>query len=145
MVTVVRDKDVAKAATVISGKFKVVRIELPATKKSLRNIICGRLEDFMAEEGLPFTFPADDQVDSNKDDLSRMMSILCSKPNFPLTGAGLKGSFRQWCGSPCLQFGYVHGASSGSMNMRRTVFLRRRTIRSTIFGGKMISLNAVSG
>jgi ABC-type phosphate/phosphonate transport system ATPase subunit len=46
MTTVVKDKDVAKAAKAISGKFKVVRLELPATKKSLRNIICGRLEDF---------------------------------------------------------------------------------------------------
>ncbi len=34
-------KDVAKAAKAISGKFKVVRLEIPATKKSLRNIICG--------------------------------------------------------------------------------------------------------
>jgi nitrate reductase assembly molybdenum cofactor insertion protein NarJ len=71
---VVRDKDVATATQAISGKFKVVRLELPATKKSLRNIICGRLEDFMANEGLSFTFPADDQVDSNKDDLSTMMA-----------------------------------------------------------------------
>ena len=47
LVIVVKDKDVAKAARAISGKFKVVRLELPATKKSLRNIICGRLEDFM--------------------------------------------------------------------------------------------------
>ena len=57
MAKVVKDKDVAKAAKAISGKFKVVRLELPATKKSLRNIICGRLEDFMASEGLSFSFP----------------------------------------------------------------------------------------
>ncbi len=73
-VTVVKDKDVAKAAKAISGKFKVIRLELPATKKSLRNIICGRLEDFMSGEELSFNFPADDQVDSNKDDLSNMMA-----------------------------------------------------------------------
>jgi hypothetical protein len=73
-VKVVKDKDVAKAAKAISGKFKVVRLELPATKKSLRNIICGRLEDFMSGEELSFSFPADDQVDSNKDDLSNMMA-----------------------------------------------------------------------
>ena len=74
MAKVVKDKDVAKAAKAISGKFKVVRLEIPATKKSLRNIICGRLEDFLANEGLSFTFPADEQVDSNKDDLSNMMA-----------------------------------------------------------------------
>lgn len=72
--TVVKNKNVAKAAKAIAGKFKVVRLELPATKKSLRNIICGRLEDFMANEGLSFNFPADNQVDSNKDDLSKMMA-----------------------------------------------------------------------
>jgi energy-coupling factor transporter ATP-binding protein EcfA2 len=85
MATVVRDKDVSKTAKAISGKFKVVRLELPATKKSLRNIICGRLEDFMSGEGLSFTFPADEQVDSNKDDLSNMMAQFNQKfPNHGL-------------------------------------------------------------
>src|ERR1035437_6167242 len=76
---VVKDKDVAKAAKAISGKFKVIRLEIPATKKSLRNIICGRLEDFLANEGMLFTFPADDPVDSNKDDLSNMMVLFNEK------------------------------------------------------------------
>lgn len=81
----VRDKDVATAAKAISGKFKVVRLEIPATKKSLRNIICGRLEDFMAGEGMTFTFPTDAQVDSNKDDLSNMMAQFNDKyPNHGL-------------------------------------------------------------
>lgn len=74
LANVVKHKGVNNAAKAISGKFKVVRLELPATKKSLRNIICGRLEDFMAKEGLSFSFPTDDQVDSNKDDLSNMMA-----------------------------------------------------------------------
>src|SRR6267142_114303 len=71
-INVVRHKNVAKAAKAIAGKFKVVRLEIPATKKSLRNIICGRLEEFMTNEGLSFSFPPDHQVDSNKDDLSNM-------------------------------------------------------------------------
>src|ERR1035441_8518982 len=79
MAYLVKNKAVAKAATAISGKFKVVRLEIPATKKSLRNIICGRLEEFMAKEGLSFNFPADDQVDSNKDDLSNMMEQFSEK------------------------------------------------------------------
>jgi energy-coupling factor transporter ATP-binding protein EcfA2 len=74
MAKVVKDKDVAQAAKAISGKCKVIRLEIPATKKSLRNIICGRLEDFMSNEGMSFSFPADEQVDSNKDDLTNMMS-----------------------------------------------------------------------
>ena len=79
MAKVARDKDVAEAAKAISGRFKVVRLEIPATKKSLRNIICGRLEDFMVHEGLSFSFPADDQVDSNKDDLTNMMALFNEK------------------------------------------------------------------
>jgi len=76
---VLREKDVATDVKAIAGKFKVVRLELPATKKSLRSIICGRLEDFMASEGLSFSFPSDDQVDSNKDDLSNMMAAFHEK------------------------------------------------------------------
>ena len=79
MTKVVRGKEVAKSSKAISGKFKVVRLELPATKKSLRNIICGRLEDFMADEGVSFSFPSDEEVDSNKDDLSEMMAQFAEK------------------------------------------------------------------
>jgi energy-coupling factor transporter ATP-binding protein EcfA2 len=85
MAKYVRNKDVAKAAKAIAGKFRVVRLEIPATKKSLRNIICGRLEDFLSDEGLSFSFPADDQVDSNKDDLTNMMAQFNEKyPNHGL-------------------------------------------------------------
>ncbi len=56
--TVVRDKDVSKAAKTISGKFKVVRLELPATKKSLRNIICGQARRFHVERGLELQLPS---------------------------------------------------------------------------------------
>ena len=85
MATVVRDKEVAKKAKAISGKFNVVRLEIPATKKSLRGIICGRLEDFMADEGMTFNFPTDEQVKSNKDDLCAMMAQFAEKyPNHGL-------------------------------------------------------------
>ncbi len=76
---VVKDKTVAKAAKAIGGKFKVLRLEIPTTKKSLRSIICGRLEDYLADEGLAFSFPPDEQVDSNKDDLGRMLDPFCEK------------------------------------------------------------------
>lgn len=76
---VLREKDVVADVKAVAGKFKVIRLEIPATKKSLRNIICGRLEDFMATEGLSFAFPPDDQVDSNKDDLSHMMAAFHEK------------------------------------------------------------------
>lgn len=79
MGSVIKDKGVAKASKAISGRFKVVRLEIPATKKSLRNIICGRLEIFLADQELSFSFPADDQVDSNKADLSNMMALFNEK------------------------------------------------------------------
>ena len=84
-----KHKDVAQAAKAISGKFKVVRLELPATRKSLRNIICGRLEDFLAKEDLSFNFPADDQVDSNKDDPHRVLGDRrgCVAAARPVAGA----------------------------------------------------------
>lgn len=85
MTKFVKDKTVSKTARTIAGKFKVVRLEIPSTKKSLRNIICGRLEDFMDNEGLSFSFPADNQVDSNKDDLTNMMELFNEKyPNHGL-------------------------------------------------------------
>ena len=79
LVNLIRDQRVAEAAKAIAGQFKVVRVEIPATKKSLRKILCGRLQDFMANEGLSFNFPADDQVDSNKDDLSNLMNLFHTK------------------------------------------------------------------
>jgi energy-coupling factor transporter ATP-binding protein EcfA2 len=85
MLKVVKHTGVAKAAKAISGKFKVVRLELPATRKSLRNIICGKLEDFMSDEGLSFSFPPDEEVDSNKDDLTTMMAQFNEKyPDYGL-------------------------------------------------------------
>jgi hypothetical protein len=76
---VIKNKAVAQGSKVISGKFKVIRLEIPSTKKSLRNIICGRIEDFLGDEGISFSFPPDDQVDSNKDDLSAMMAQFSEK------------------------------------------------------------------
>ena len=84
-VEAVKNKSVAKDSKDIAGKFKVIRLEIPSTKKSLRNIICGRIEDFLGDEGIAFSFPTDDQVDSNKDDLSAMMAQFNEKyPNHGL-------------------------------------------------------------
>ena len=82
LVKIVKNKSVADGSKSIAGKFKVVRLEIPATKKSLRNIICDRIEDFLVDEGISFSFPSDDQVDSNKEDLSAVMALFSEKyPN----------------------------------------------------------------
>ncbi len=85
LVKIVNNKAVADGSKSVAGKFKVIRLEIPATKKSLRDIICGRIEDFLGDEGISFSFPADDQVDSNKDDLSAVMAQFNEKyPNHGL-------------------------------------------------------------
>ena len=85
LVKIVKNKAVADGSKSIAGKFKVIRLEIPSTKKSLRNIICGRIEDFLGDEGISFSFPSDEQVDSNKDDLSAVMAQFSEKyPNHGL-------------------------------------------------------------
>ena len=85
MAKLVKSDRVQKAMDAISGKFKVIRLEITSTRKSLRNIMCGRLEEFLSGEGLSFTFPSDAQVDSNKDDLLNMMALFSEKyPNHGL-------------------------------------------------------------
>ena len=79
LVKVVKNKAVADGSKSIAGKFKVIRIEIPATLKNLRDIICGRIEDFLSDEGISFSFPPFTQVTSNKDDLSAMMALFGDK------------------------------------------------------------------
>jgi len=79
LVKVVKNKAVADGSKSIAGKFKVIRIEIPATLKNLRDIICGRIEDFLSDEGISFSFPPFTQVTSNKDDLSAMMALFGEK------------------------------------------------------------------
>ena len=79
LVKVVKNKAVADGSKSIAGKFKVIRIEIPATMKNLRDIICGRIEDFLSDEGISFSFPPFTQVTSNKDDLSAMMALFSDK------------------------------------------------------------------
>src|SRR5262245_48811388 len=43
-----RNKNVVKAAKPATGKFKVIRSEIGATTMSLRDIVCGELEDHLA-------------------------------------------------------------------------------------------------
>ncbi len=79
LVKVVKNKAVADGSRSVAGKFKVIRIEIPATLKNLRDIICGRIEDFLSDEEISFSFPPFTQVTSNKDDLSAMMALLGEK------------------------------------------------------------------
>ena len=68
-----RNKEVAKAAKPITGRFKVIRSEIGATQMGLRDIICGELEDHLKEIGVTFSFPPAAKVRNNKDGLTEMM------------------------------------------------------------------------
>jgi hypothetical protein len=69
----VKNEKVAQKARMIEGKFKVIRIEIGAVTMPLRDIICGALENNLAEMGVAYKFPPMDQVRSNKDALTAMM------------------------------------------------------------------------
>jgi len=66
--------EVAKAAEAIAGKFKVVRTEIGATTMSLRDILVGELEEALSAMGVTYTFPASNQVASNKRAFEEMMA-----------------------------------------------------------------------
>ncbi|NIP47373.1 MAG: hypothetical protein GWN21_14320 [Gammaproteobacteria bacterium] len=65
---------VASAADVIAGRFKVLRYEIGSTTMMLRDIVCGELEEQLAELGVTYAFPSADQVSNNKDAFHEMMA-----------------------------------------------------------------------
>jgi len=80
-----RNKNVVKSAKAITGRFKVVRTEIGATTMSLRDIICGELEDHLSDLGVKFSFPPAEKVRNNKDGLEQMMGKFHEKyPNHGL-------------------------------------------------------------
>jgi hypothetical protein len=62
----ITNSEVSEAASAIAGQFKVIRTEIGATKRSLRNIICGTLEDELEKMGISFSFPEEDQITNHK-------------------------------------------------------------------------------
>lgn len=70
----IRNERIAKRAEEIEGRFKVIRTEIGGVQMSLRDIVCGVLEEHLAEMGVEYTFPAADQIRNNKDSLIEMMA-----------------------------------------------------------------------
>lgn len=60
------EKSVATAAGKINGRFKVVRTELEGIKMSLRDFVCGHLEEVFSQWGVEFKFPPHEQTLSHK-------------------------------------------------------------------------------
>ena len=69
----IRHPKVAEAATSIAGKFKVLRIEVGGLEMPLRQIITLRLQAFLANLGVNYTFPTADQELDNKHSFEEMM------------------------------------------------------------------------
>ena len=65
---------VAEKAATIAGRFKVVRAEIGSTEMSLRDIVCGELEEHLATLGVSYRFPSSSEVSNNKDAFHEMMA-----------------------------------------------------------------------
>ncbi len=64
---------VAKAATAVAGRFKVIRTEIGATTMPLRNAMVRSLETGLSDFGVNFQFPETDQLVSHKPAFEDMM------------------------------------------------------------------------
>ncbi len=65
----IKHKEVQKAAKSISGKFKVLRVEIGGVTSSLRDILLGELEGALKKWKTPYKFPAADKATNNKNAL----------------------------------------------------------------------------
>ena len=70
----VTSPQVAEKSRAIAGRFEVVRAEIGATEMSLRDILCGVLEDGLDRLGVSYRFPPADQRHENKQALQEMMA-----------------------------------------------------------------------
>lgn len=80
----ITNEKIQRATESIAGRFQVLRIEIGAVTMSLRDIIMRSLEDALNAWGVPFKFPAADQVKENKTALEDMMAAFLKK--FPEQG-----------------------------------------------------------
>jgi predicted ATPase len=74
-----KDERVAGKATQVEGKFKVIRLELGSTRQDFRGIITSELEVGLANMGIDFEFPRDDEIINNKSSLLAMMEVFNKK------------------------------------------------------------------
>jgi hypothetical protein len=75
---------VRERAGAIAGRFKVIRIEIGGTTRTLRDIIITELNEYMEDKGVPYRFPEAGQLTSHKYAFEQMMAAFCEK--FPDKG-----------------------------------------------------------
>lgn len=75
----IQNASVSEKAKEIEGKFKVIRLEIGSVRTSLRDILCGSIENGLEKIGVDFKFPQSDQITNNKDALEEMMGLFNEK------------------------------------------------------------------
>lgn len=70
----VNNPEVKAAAQPIAGQFKVIRMEIGATKMELRDIVTQNIEKQLREWEIDFKFPAVDQISENKTSFEDLMA-----------------------------------------------------------------------
>lgn len=75
LVPLLTDTTVAEKATLVAGRFKVIRAEIGATTMPLRDIVCSELTKGLERIGVSYTFPDAAKVSNNKDGLTEMMGV----------------------------------------------------------------------
>jgi hypothetical protein len=76
---------VKESAGQIAGQFKVLRVEIGGTTRSLRDIIISELEIYLEDNGVEYKFPPPEQLTNHKAAFAEMMAAFDEK--FP--GKGL--------------------------------------------------------
>jgi hypothetical protein len=83
--TLVNSIDHAKVkenAAQIAGLFKVIRTEVGATTRTLRDIIITELNEYLEDNGIDYQFPGADKLNNHKDAFGQMMAAFGEKyPN----------------------------------------------------------------
>ena len=68
----------------IAGRFKVIRTEIDRTTQSLRDMLLGRIEEYLASQGVSYSFAAAAPADSKEPAFDQMMAAFHEK--FPEHG-----------------------------------------------------------
>lgn len=75
---------VADKASLVAGRFFVIRAEINSSEMPLRQFVMETLQDQLSEHGVQIEVPPEDQVKNHKDVFASMMSAFTSK--FPNQG-----------------------------------------------------------
>lgn len=74
-VTSLTHPKVVQAARAFAGRFYVLRTEIGATTRPLRDILTHELETYLNKMGITFTFPSLDMITNNKEAFEAMMRV----------------------------------------------------------------------